>query len=169
MRDAKIFIKYFQGVEEILPKRNRLNAIIITEGGKLVPREVSLMEAHRIKETSEIYLPTIYERAYEYIVDESSSTTKNPIIIKISGEEPIHLKAGEKVYIKEIRARHVRYMVDLGEEVRKGEKMAQTVSRKRVLRNIESDVDGKVVYQGQMLENPSRHVMIIWRGTIDAD
>jgi len=168
MKDIEIFIKYFQGVEEILPKKDRLNAIIVTEEGRLAPREVSLMEVRRIKETGEIYLPTIYERAYEYIVDESSSTTKNPIIIKISGEEPIHLKAGEKVYIKEIRARHVRYMVDLGEEVRKGEKMAQTVSRKRVLRNIESDVDGKVVYQGQMLENPSRHVMIIWRGAIDA-
>jgi len=168
MKDIEIFIKYFQGVEEILPKKDRLNAIIITEEGRLAPREVSLKDVRRIKEASEIYLPTIYERAYEYIVDESSSTTKNPIIIKISGEEPIHLKAGEKVYIKEIRARHVRYMVDLGEEVRKGEKMAQTVSRKRVLRNIESDVDGKVVYQGQMLENPSRHVMIIWRGAIDA-
>jgi len=167
MKDIEIFIKYFQGVEEILPKKDRLNAIIITEEGRLAPREVSLKKVRRIKETSEIYLPTIYERAYEYIVDESSSTTKNPIIIKISGEEPIHLEAGEKVYIKEIRARHVRYMVDLGEEVRKGEKMAQTVSRKRVLRNIESDVDGKVVYQAQMLENPSRHVMIIWRGAID--
>jgi len=167
MKDIEIFIKYFQGVEEILPKKERLNAIIITEEGRLAPREVSLKDVRRIKETSEIYLPAIYERAYEYIVDESSSTTRNPIMIKISGEEPIHLKAGEKVYIKEIRARHVRYMVDLGDEVRKGEKMAQTVSRKRVLRNIESDVDGKVVYQGQMLENPSRHVMIIWRGAID--
>jgi len=168
MRDTEIFIKYFQGVEEILPKRDRLNAIIITEEGKLVPRKVSLTEVRRIKETGEIYLPTIYERAYEHVVDEGNSTIKNPTIIKISGEEPIHLKAGEKVYIKEIRARHIRYMVDLGEEVRKGEKIAQTVSRKRVLRKIESDIDGKVVYQGQMLENPSRHVMIIWRGAIDA-
>jgi hypothetical protein len=168
MKDTEIFIKYFQGVEEILPEKDRLNAIIITEKGKPVLREVSLTKVRRINETSEIYLPAIYERAYEYIVDESSSTIKNPTIIKISGEESIHLKAGEKVYIKEIRARHVRYMVDLGEEVRKGEKIAQTVSRKRVLRNIESDVDGKVVYEGQMLENPSRHVMIIWRGVIDA-
>jgi len=36
------------------------------------------------------------------------------------------------------------------------------------LRNLKSDVDGKVLYQGQILENPSRHVMIIWRGAIDA-
>jgi hypothetical protein len=127
-----------------------------------------LIEVRRIKDSSEIYLPTIYERAYEHIVDESNSTIKNPSIIKISEEEPIHLKAGEKVYIREIRARHVRYMVDLGEEVRKGEKIAQTISREHVLRNLRSDVDGKVLYQGHMLENPSRHVMIIWRGAVDA-
>jgi len=167
MRGTEIFIRYFQGVEEILPKKDRLNAIIITEQGKLVPREVSLIQVRRIKETSEVYVPTIYERAYEHIVDENNSTVKNSTIIKISGEEPIHLKAGEKVYIKEIRARHLRYIVDLGEEVRKGEKIAQTVSRKHVLRNLKSDVDGKVLYQGEMLENPSRHVMIIWRGAID--
>jgi len=168
MRDAEIFIRYFQGVEEILPKRDRLNTITITEQGKFVSREISLIQVHRIKETSEIYVPTIYERAYEHIVDESNSTIKNSTIIKISGEELIHLKAGERVYIKEIRARHVRYMVDLGEEVRKGEKIAQTVSRKRVLRNLKSDADGKVLYQGQMPEKPSRHVMIIWRGAVDA-
>lgn len=168
MRDTEIFIKYFQGVEEILPKRDRLNTITITEEGKFLTREVSLTEVRRIKESSEIYVPTIYERAYEHIVDESNSTIKNPTIIKIPGEEPIHLKAGEKVYIREIRARHIRYMVDLGEEVRKGEKIAQTISRERVLRNLKSDVDGKVLYQGQILENPSRHVMIIWRGAIDA-
>ena len=168
MRDAEIFIRYFEGVEEILPKKNKLNTIIVTEEGKLVSREVSLIQVRRIKETSEIYVPAIYERAYEHIVDESNSTIKNSTIIKISGEEPIHLKAGERVYIKEMRARHIRYMVDLGEEVRKGDNIAQTLSRKRVLRSLKSDVDGKVLYQGQMPEKPSRHVMIIWRGAIDA-
>ena len=59
-------------------------------------------------------------------------------------------------------------MVDLGEEVRKGEKIAQTVSRKHVLRSLKSDVDGKVVYQGQPLEKPSRHIMIIRGGAIGA-
>lgn len=108
------------------------------------------------------YVQEIYDDAYRWMVDlESGVVLRDCVILPFEGADPIVLRRGDRVYLMEAVGRIVRSLVNPGDEVFVGMRIAAIFTGKREVRYLRSSVKGRVVYVAQVGDKPQRYLFVI--------
>ena len=134
------------------------------------PKRLLVREDHGFRElvaSSPTDLPpsaTVYAQInyddYRRIIDLESSTVVADVVFK-TPRGLFAMEKGSKLVLIELKGRDVRVFKEVGEEVREGEKIAQTLSRKFVVRTIRSPIAGTLLYVTQMLDREGAYLLAI--------
>ena len=122
-------------------------------------RELVAESPDQLPRGAKLYVQINYDD-YNAIIDLESSSVKVDIVFK-TPHGFFALGKGTKVVLIELKGRDVRVFKEVGEEIREGERIAQTLSKKYVVRTVRSPVDGTLVYVTQMVDREGAYLLAI--------
>ena len=136
--------------ESVVLLERKGKTIIFLDEGEKPPENVK---------PEKILVKKIYDDAYSEIFDLVEGVVKKETLILMPDRRTfLRLLKGDKIVIVSLQKRKVELVVDIGNLVRKGERIGFTVSKKGVIRYVRAPETGTVAY---VAENPNtREIML---------
>lgn len=157
IKNTKVYFKLNPNILPFLGDKKLIQAIILKTNGEIKFKKIDLGD---IQAKEQIFVPIIYEKAYEILVDEENSKIKSESIIEINNEF-IHLFPDMEISLIVFQSNIVRFFVEVGDYIHKNQKLAQVLSKRFRVKNIKSNINGRIVYLAQLPQKPLKNVIII--------
>ena len=162
MRIPIVFVEESVSLEELLDEGRRLreSVVLLERNGKTM---IFLDKGEKPPEKAKpekILVKKVYDDAYAEIFDLVEGTVRREALLIMPDRRTfLRLLKGDRVILVGLKKRRVELVVDVGNLVRRGERIGFTVSKKGVIRYVRAPETGTVAY---VAENPETGEIILF-------